>query len=296
MSRKESSMEEIVWLNGEFLPLRCAFISPYDRGFLYGDGVFETMRAERGTVLCLHEHLSRLERSLMELRIAADLPDKWEALIERILEKNRLAKTVAVVKIIVTRGVIAGPGLPPSSRPTVCITAHKYIQPSPLSYERGWHLFVHKEGFSPPLAEHKSLNYLYFLRARQAAIERGADEAVVLDPGGYVSEASAGSLLARTDGKWWRPLSPYQLPGVTVGLAVKLLAGLGEEVEVRRTRVEDLTKAQTVWVLNSLILVMPVSAIDGLSVPEPCPDEASKLRELLIDAGSNCSSSHVNSF
>jgi branched-chain amino acid aminotransferase len=276
-----ASHSQVVWLNGSFLPLEAARISPLDRGFLYGDGLFETMRAQKGSLLYLDAHLARLRRSLETLRIT--FPDlNWKGVLREILSRNELLHEIATVKIITTRGSCAGLGLPSGEHPTVCITAQRYLPPSPELYEKGWRLHVFQEGFSPPLSDKKTLNYLYFLFARQAALDAGREEALILDPRGQVTETSAGSLLAYSRGRWWTPMSSCQLPSITLAAVCKLLRREGEEVERRPCPLEELLCAQTVWILNSLMLVMPVREIDGRVVDAPAPLEASRMRNFLI--------------
>ena len=163
--------------------------------------------------------------------------------------------------------------------------AEEYIPPDASVYRKGWKLCVVKEGFAPPLSCHKTLNYLYFLQTRQAAIDAGADEAVVLDPQGNVSEAAAGSLLIRIHGQWRIPRSSFQLSGITVRHVSRMLREAGSLVESRVTPFKEIYSAKTVWLLNSLMGIMPVYAIDGLSLPEPRADEAAELREKLFSMG-----------
>lgn len=273
---------QILWLNGRFVELEKARLSPLDRGFLYGDGLFETMRAQKGSVLCLAAHLERLHRSLAELRISSPPRLNWQTVLRELLSRNGLLDDTATVKIIVTRGPCAGPGLPPDAHPTVCILVQRYVPPTPELYQKGWRLHVFREGFSPPLASRKTLNYLYFLVARQAAMDAGMDEALILDHHGRVAETSVGCLLARSHGRWWTPASPYQLSGVTVAAVSDLLHSEGAKVERRPCALEELLSARTVWVLNSLMLVMPVREIDGQPVGDPAFLEASRMRKSLV--------------
>ncbi|HOI94460.1 MAG TPA: aminotransferase class IV [Syntrophobacter fumaroxidans] len=279
----------IVWLNGSFLPAGEAFVSPLDRGFLYGDGVFETMRAECGRVLYLRDHLERLHRSLaaLRIRVSAAAPPDWGEVVRELLERAGLHRSVASVRITVTRGAGLSPGLPEASAPTLCVTARRYVPPVPSLHAEGFRLHVFRSGFSPPLAGMKTLNYLYFLCARQAALDAGADEALILDPEGRVAETSAGSLLARTDGRWWTPSSPFRLPGITIARVSDLLAARGHNVEPRTAPVEDLVSAQTLWILNSLMIVMPVRSLGEHHFSHPAHDEAAELAQRFIAAGGN---------
>lgn len=278
-------MTELLWLNGRFLDVSRAGVSPFDRGFLYGDGCFETMRAEHGVPLFVTDHLERLEAALAGLRIPIDRSIDWERLIRELLGANGLLEKTATVKIIATRGGTPGLGLPAPVNPTLCVTAREYSAPPPHLYHEGWRLHIFTDGFAPPLAEKKTLNYLYYLTARQAALDSGCHEAVILDAQGRVTETSAGSLLIRTAGRWWTPESPWQLPGTTIRQAAQILLSRGETVERRPSTVQGLLSADTVWVLNSMVLVMPVREAAGRPFPDPAPREAAELREELISRG-----------
>ena len=317
MAESDPVLSERVFLNGRIVPLHEARVSPLDRGFLYGDGIFTTMRAENGQVLYLNEHLNRLRQSLLELRLNPDLPlhdhsvavpatheksllspplqkggwgdfpVNWKDIIDDLLYQNGLAEEIAAVKIVITRGISAQLGLPTPEQATVFIHARRYDPPAPGTYRKGWRLHVFRDGFAPPLARYKSLNYLYYLMARQAALDAGADEAVVLDNQGKVTETAAGSLLLRTAGQWWTPVSPYQLSGITLAQVIQLLEETGQTVEKRSADAEELFSAETIWVLNSLLGIMPVSGLEGSPIAEPAPEEAGRLRELLFTRGRN---------
>jgi len=275
--------QHIVWLNGGFIPVGEARISPYDRGFLYGDGLFETMRAENGRVIYLEEHLSRLLDSAKILNINYNTSDELSEIIEVLLEKNDLRDQVARVKIILTRGEVPGLGLPESVKPTLLITADRYAPHTDSQYAAGWQLISYRQGYTPPLSPHKSLNYLYFLAARQAASDAGADDALILDPNGLVTETAAASLLVKSGGAWWTPESPYQLPGTALSAVIRLMEKDGQIVVRRPGTLNDLLSSQTVWALNSLMGVMPVRTIDSTALPELAVDEAASIRRRFFE-------------
>jgi branched-chain amino acid aminotransferase len=277
--------DEVVYCNGRFSPLAEARISPLDRGFLYGDGIFTTMRAEQGHVLYLNDHLERLRQSLSEMRLPVPLTVDWGSTLAGLLRRNRLENQVASVKVVVTRGRVGALGLPDTGQATVVIYARRYEPPAPSRHRTGYRLHVFRDGFSPPMSRLKSLNYLYHLTARQAALDAGADEAVILDVHGRLTETAAGSLLLKTAGEWWTPHSVYQLPGIALRHASKILEEAGFIVARRPADVADLFSADTVWVLNSLMGVMPVSHVDQRLVAAPAPEEAARLRAQLFARG-----------
>ncbi|MEW6351867.1 MAG: aminotransferase class IV [Thermodesulfobacteriota bacterium] len=293
MNRSGELDHPVLWLNGRLVSEDEARISPFDRGWLYGDGLFETMRAEQGLVLYLADHLHRLTRSAAFLGIPWNHALDWAAIFRELLFRNGLRGEVAAAKIVLTRGVAAGLGLPAAESPTVCLTVRKYEEPDDSSYRAGWRLTFFREGYAPPLARHKTLNYLYYLTARQNALDRGYDEAIVLDAQGRVSEAAAGSLLVRIDGTWFRPGPEYQLPGITATRASELLRIDGESVSQRDLAPRDVAQAETIWVCNSLMGVMPVTEVEGEPVCSPAVEQASRVRQALFARGRCCASSQA---
>jgi branched-chain amino acid aminotransferase/para-aminobenzoate synthetase component 1 len=280
--RGGSVSEPVVWLNGETLTLSKARLNPMDRGYLFGDGVFETLRSERGRVLFLPDHLQRLSASCRALRLRFPPDLRWAEIMDRLIGQNGLREDVARIKILISRGSVAGPGLPEGMQPTTLLYCERYLPPSESDYRRGSMLSIFREGFAPFLASHKSLNYLFFLFARQAAMDRGMNDAVIIDSEGHVAETTTGSLLVRSNGLWWTSGCRHRLPGIGLRKAVALLARDGEAVHFRRAKIQDLLGAQTVWMLNSLIGIMPVARIDGVFFSEPLQDLAAAYRRRLF--------------
>ena len=262
MKRHNADAGKFVWLDGELIKRDRASVSVADRGLLFGDGLFETIRSDFGRVHFLGDHLDRLRTSSMALRI--EMPERhiFTAAINGLLEKNSLVSESARIRITMTRGDCAGLGLPATANPTILITADRYVQPTPEEYERGWRLVAFEGGFATPLAAHKTLNYLFFLQARQVALDRGCDEAVVLGPRGEVAEATTGSILVCQGGRWATPDCTYRLPGITLRRVVGFLADRGIEVASTTVSLSDLYGAETIWILNSLMGVMPASELN----------------------------------
>ncbi len=273
-------MEEFVWLNDDLLPLTQARVSVNDRGFLYGDGLFETLRAEAGRVLFLSEHLERLGASALAFRLPFPENIPWEERLARLLAANRLSRGPARVKILLSRGVAEGLGLPQECRPTLVIWAHPYTPPTPEEYAAGWPVAVFPQGRSIFLGRHKSLNYLFYLAARQYALDQGAKEALILEADGLVSEGAATSLVYLHQGGYYTPVSASALPGVTLTVLRRGLAARRLALETRPTAVAQLQEADGLWLANSLMGLMPVAAVDG--VPIPLSEATAFLQEVLV--------------
>ena len=264
-------MQEFVWLDDELIPLEQARVSVNDRGFQYGDGLFETLRAEAGTIFFLKEHLARLEASAGVFRLALPSGFSWEERLSRLLVANGLERRPARVKILLSRGVVPGLGLPEAGRPTLVIWAQPYAPPPPAEYAAGWPVAVFPEWRSSCIGRHKSLSYLFNLAARQYALDRGAREALILEADGLVSEGSATSLVYLQHGQYFTPAAASALPGVTVAALSRGLRRRALALETVPTTLEQLQQADGVWLANALMGLMPVAAIDGREIPLAAP-------------------------
>jgi branched-chain amino acid aminotransferase/para-aminobenzoate synthetase component 1 len=254
---------ESVWLNEDLIPLSQARVSVEDRGFLYGDGLFETIRAEDGRALFLLEHLERLEHSAKSFRLPFPPEFPWEARLRRLLAANGLERGVARIKIQLTRGVAEGLGLPQASAPTLVMWAKPYTPPTPEEYVAGWPVATFPQGRTTPVGRHKSLNYLFYLAARQYALDRDAKEAIILEVDGQISEGAATSLVYALGGNYFTPAAASALPGVTLTVLARGLARRNLTLKLVSTSLAQMRGAQALWLVNSLMGIMPVASWDG---------------------------------
>jgi len=271
--------KQFVWLNDGLIPISQARVSVNDRGFLYGDGLFETLRADDGRVLFLPEHLERLAASARAFRLPFPAEVPWQERLAQLLTANDLGRGAARIKILLSRGEAAGLGLPSSSRPTLVIWGQPYTPPSPEEYAAGWPVVVFPEGRATFVGRHKSLNYLFYLAARQFALDRGAKEALILDPDGLVSEGAATSLVYLRQGRYYTPASASALPGVTLTVLGRRLDARGLTLDTCPTTVAQLQEADGLWLANSLMGLMPVAAVNGK--PAPLSEATAFLQEVL---------------
>jgi branched-chain amino acid aminotransferase len=260
-------MNKFVWLNDALIPISQARISVNDRGFLYGDGLFETLRADAGQVRFLAQHLERLAASAQAFRLPFPENFPWPDRLAQLLTANGLNQGLARIKILLSRGEASGFGLPEDCRPTLVIWARPYTPPSPQEYASGWPVAVFPQGRTTFVGRHKSLNYLFYLAARQYALEHGAQEALILEAGGLVSEGAATSLVYLSRDRYYTPASASALPGVTLAVLGRGLAARGLALEAQPTAVAQLQAAQGLWLANALMGLMPVAAIDRAPMP-----------------------------
>lgn len=252
-----------VFLNGRFQPASQATVSVQDRGLLYGDGLFETLRAANGQPFWLRQHLARLTRSAAALNLSLPEQLPWAEIIRELLRRNGLAMEIAIVKILVTRGEATTLGLPVTKQPTVIISARPYTPPPPEDYRHGWPVVVFPERRHCFLGTHKSLNYLFSLAARQYALDHGGREALILEADGNVAEGAAAGLLWQEQGSYCTPRAGNALPSVTLQVLREILDRRSLTIRQEPAPPARLLQAEGVWLANSLMGLMPVAALDG---------------------------------
>jgi len=268
------------WLDGRLVPAGEARLCVLDRGLQYGDGVFETLRAEAGRVFFLGPHLARMRRGLDALGIRAEGAEALarEGLAEVLSALPR--GTPSVLKAIVTRGAgPQGPAPEGAFAPTVLVLGREDAAPRPEAMSAIVSSFRRNE--RSPLARIKSLNYLEMVLARAEAARSGADEAVLLNTSGRVAEASAANVFAVVSG---RVVTPGEdegcLPGIARAKVLELAPRLGIEAAETPVSLEELRGASEVFLTNSRIGVVPLRSLEGRPVGARAPGEfTARLRE-----------------
>ncbi len=252
-----------LWLNGDLVAVESARIDPMDRGFLLGDGLFETLLAREGEISSAAAHFKRLRLGADYLGIPVELSDA--ALLDAcgdLLRANALAETRASLRLTLTRG--PGPrGLAPPDdlRPTVLITAAPAPPPPRLS--RLVTVEVRRNERAP-LTRFKTLNYLENILARRAAAAKGAGEAVMLNAQGNAACASAANLwIVEGDCLVTPPVEDGALPGTVRARVFKLADALGARAREETIAPERLAAADEVFLTNSLIGACPAHELDG---------------------------------
>lgn len=276
----------IVYLINKFIPLDKAKISILDRGFLYGDGVFETMRAYEGVVFRLEKHIERLFKSLKALRIRLGTDkSKMQKIVYKLLDKNKLKD--AYIKIIVTRGKSTGLLIPSETQPaaTLAVYALPYKGHPGGVYKRGIKVFLAKPACNEKsrIAGKKTLNYLDNILCRYEAKKRRFDDAILINTRGFVSEATSSNIFLVKGRKLFTPcLESGCLPGITRNEVIRLVKRLlGHRINRGFIKVAALYGADEIFLTNSLAEIIPVVRVDnhviGRGMPGPVTE---KLREL----------------
>jgi len=256
-----------VYLNGKIVPSDEARISVFDHGFLYGDGIYETMRVYDGVVFKVDEHLSRLYRSAS--LIGMDIPLDHAALKIAIYET--LIANVhqnAYVRLTISRGH-GSVGLDPDlcSQPTIVIIAKQLKEYPKDYYERGINLIVArtrrnlKEAIDPRI---KSLNFLNNILAKIEAKKAGAYEALMLNAQGVLTEGTISNVFFFRDGVLCTPsVKSGILDGITRGLIIELASHEDITVHEGRFTIKDLFAAEEVFITNTTMEAMPASKVNG---------------------------------
>lgn len=268
-------MDELVYLNGLLVPRGEARISVLDYGFLYGYGLFETMRAYHGRVFGLKQHLERLACSAEILKIRVETP-LLEQAVKDIIRANNL--TEARVRLAVSLGEGAMVPDPKScEKPTVLVMAGAYHSYGEEVYQKGFRAIISsiRRNSQSPIAKLKTANYLESLLARQEAKDAGVDEAICLNDKGLVSEASMSNIFIVAGGVLKTP-DPDSgiLPGLTRNTVLELAASSGIKAKEQSFTANELLQADEAFVTNSLMEIMPLVQVDGKPVGSGKPGPA----------------------
>ena len=274
----------IVYLNGKFVPKEEAVVSVFDHGLLYGDGVFEGIRAYHGRVFKLGEHLDRLYDGARALRL--EIPCSKEEMQDIVLEtlrRNNLQD--AYIRLVITRGQ-GDLGLDPLKCPKAfvfCITASIVLYPDEL-YEKGMSIISVSTRRNIPTAcipRVKSLNYLNNIYAKMEANLAGMPEAIMLNNEGYVAEATGDNIFIVKNGVLITPPSYAGiLEGITRNSVMDIAREKGILVEEKLFTMFDVYTADEVFLTGTAAEVIPCINVDGRTIGSGKPGDMT--RELIV--------------
>jgi len=278
-----------IYLDGELVAREQAKVSIFDGGFVVGDGVWEGLRLHKGALLFLGEHLDRLYWGAERIGLDIGLTrDQLTAEIRRTLDANSMRDGVHL-RLMVTRGEKRAPNQDPRNavgRPTIVIVA-EYKLPDPQILTRGLNLATSSirctpaEMFDMRLNSHSRLN---LIMALLQAIERGADEALMLDPHGFVSSCNATNFFCVRDGVVLTSSGEYCFNGVTRGNVIRLCRDHDIPIEVCDFTLEHVHAAQEAFVTGTFGGLTPVREIDGNVLPAALPGPTTQRLRSLYEA------------
>jgi branched-chain amino acid aminotransferase len=275
-----------VLLQGKIVPEEQAVVSVFDRGFLYGDGLFETIRVINGRMFRWPQHLARLQRGAEFLQLRLPYPaDQLANWGHELARANRLLD--CLLRVNLSRGV--GPrGYSPkgADRPTLVMTTHPVADVDPQEPPI-WTLVTssHRLPAGDPLAHFKTSNKLKQILARSEADVLGANEALLLNTNGHVVEASSSNLFWILQQKIWTPgISAGVLPGVTRGVVFEIARNLGCEIAEAEIMPHELTEAESIFLSVTSAGIVECGWLDGVELRRSplCRKLQMAYRELLV--------------
>jgi branched-chain amino acid aminotransferase len=259
-------MAGIAWVNGKLLPPDEPAISPLDGGFMYGEGLFETMRAYNGRVFRLRQHLERLIVSADDLSFTPPNGEKLTLAVEEALREGGLDD--AIVRLTVTPGVAGSP------TPTVVVLVRPLALPPPQLYQSGCLAVSVAAAHTAdsPLRRIKSLNYLDKLLAQRVAARRDAHEAILVDPDGCVIEGAMRNIFAVFSGELVTPpLSRALLPGITRATILEIAEKESIPAHERDIPLTELYTADEAFLTSSIAEIIPIASVDANTLKTEAP-------------------------
>jgi branched-chain amino acid aminotransferase len=268
-------MTRVVMIDGAVVPAEGATVSVFDRGFLYGDAVFEVLRTYRGVPFALDEHIARLRRSAERVFIALPVDDATlRAEVERAVSAS--GNDESYVRIVVTRGT--GPlSLDPDSatHPLRVVLVERVVPPPPEAYAKGIAAVLvstRRAVDETAAAGAKVTNYLANLLAVREAKARGAQEALVVDARGHVVEGASSNVFVVHAGRVATPPEDAGiLAGITRARMLAAAADLGISLDQRELSVQDVLDADEVFITSSIRELLPVVRVDDRTIGSGTP-------------------------
>ncbi|HWL29938.1 MAG TPA: D-amino acid aminotransferase [Burkholderiaceae bacterium] len=257
--------DSIVYLNGDYVRLGDAKISVLDRGFIFGDGIYDVVPAYNGKPFRMDGHLARLERSLAAIDIKVDLTrSDWERLVQDLLARSGLGD--CMVYIQVTRGVAKRDhGFPKNVTPTVFCMVSPFVRPSKALREQGLST-VSMTDIRWLRCEIKSVSLLGNVLAKQHAVDNGVDE-VLQFRDGYLSEGASCNIWVVKDGTLLAPpRSNLILEGIRYGLLEELAGAAGIPFNARPVSEQEVNEADELMLSSATKEILPITTHDGKPV------------------------------
>jgi D-alanine transaminase len=288
MQPDDMSTKDIVYLNGKFVPRSDARVSVEDRGFVFGDGVYEVLRAINGRLFASKFHNDRLRRSLDGIRIelgGGDSPERFADVGRQLLRENDLLHGEATVYMQVTRGAATRAHAFPGSdvQPTIYISVARFTPYSDLA-KTGASAISHPD-LRWGRCDLKTLNLLPNVLAAQTAKERGAFEAMLIRDG-VVTEGAKTNFFGVVDGSLrTHPCDAHILPGITRSVLRDLARDVDIDLDERPIAVDEIPRLSELFLTGTTVDVMPVVRLDDEPVGKGRPGELTlRLQRVLAES------------
>lgn len=258
-------MSNTVFLNGGFLPQEQAFVPVMDRGFVFGDGVYEVIPVYGGRLFRLDEHLQRLQHSLDGIRLANPMTHaEWADILQRLVRENGDGEQSVYLQV--TRGhAPRDHAFPLDAKPTIFISSTP-LKPVAAELLKNGVAAITLEDIRWKYCHIKAIALLPNILLRQQAIDAEAQEAILIRDG-VITEGAASNVFIVTEGVIKTPpKGPFLLPGITRDLVLELAAAHGLAHEESEFGPEALTKAEEIWLTSSTRELLPVTRLDNRAV------------------------------
>ncbi len=277
-------MDDIIYLNGQLKPRFEAKLPLFDHGFLYGYGLFETMRAYNGHIFRLDSHLTRLRCSAESISLTYSIltteqgKQSLKAACVETLEANKLKD--ARLRLTVSAGegdMTPDPGT--CSSPTILITVGNLAPLPPEKYETGFRAVLSslRRNSQSPLSRLKSTCYMENILARMAARAVGCDEAIFLNEQGYLAEGSTTNVFLVSNGELITPsFETGVLPGITREVVLEIVRTLNIKTTEKAVELNELVEAKEAFVTNSILELMPLTLFEGKPIGTGKPGHLTK--------------------
>jgi len=259
----KANPDQIVFLNGEFHQKEEALIPAAIQGLYYGAGCFETMRGEKGSVFRLNLHLQRLKEAMMWLGFPEDYvprPDSWADWIAELIEQNEMAEENVVIRIQVSLSGDRGYSVTEMT-PLILITCAPVVEKTvPVTLTLS-DIRVLPNASQP--SRLKLSNALHYMKAMQEAKHKGFDDALMLTTYGSIAETSVANIFWIKDHTLYTPGTHCDiLPGIIRNTVLEIAQKKGISPEIGKYKPEEITRADTVFITNSVMELQPVSNLD----------------------------------
>ncbi len=260
-----------IYLNGQFLPLQEGKVSVMDRGFLFGDGVYEVIPCYGGRLFRLEHHLQRLDSSLHAIRMHNPLQRaEWHAILQRLVEQ--LPEQDQSIYLQITRGSTGQRDhpIPPAIEPTVFVMTQPAIYPDAATLATGIRA-VTLEDTRWLRCDIKAITLLANVLLRSEALDRGAAEAILIRDGLAIEGAASNLFIVQAGEIITPPKSDYLLPGITRDLVLELARQHALPCREKAISRQLLEQADEIWITSSTKEVMAVVTLDGTAVGNGTP-------------------------
>lgn len=279
-------MKKYVFINGKYILKDEAAIALFDSGFLFGDGLFETIRSYNGKIFLYDSHINRLFKSLSILRYKLPLNDAYKTYIkislDKLIIKNKLTKVDTNIKIIISRGKYEKRlDLDSAHQPNLIITAEEVAPYPDVFYLKGVDIItspIRRVPYQNFLYRHKLLNYFENIYSRNESNALNAQDSIFLTSNDYILEGSTTNFfMVKNEIVATPTLDLNILPGITRETVIKLCKANKIKIKETKIKYKDAINADEIFITNTLAEILPVKKFDNFEIINEIPGRITKM-------------------